>query len=155
MLSSLRISTPPAAQGCPKGADAHPIRKSKFDGQPTLGAARADDSSDTSFFLDSRLVRGFLAPLRTLGSKLYAVPIPSEGSLALSAAETAEAARSVGFEALERATPLEAVRAALAAAPAASADAPLRIVICGSLYLAGWVLQENGTATASPSKSKL
>lgn len=115
--------------------------------------------SGTAFvcaMLRTKDVHGFLSPLRALGGRLYALPIPSEGSLALDASETAEAARAVGFEAVQVASPLEAVRAALAAVPEATAAAPLRIVICGSLYLAGWVLQENGSTdaplTQAPSK---
>ena len=108
--------------------------------------------------LRTKDVHGFLAPLRVLGSTLYAVPIPSEGQLALTASETAAAATAVGFEASEAESPLVAVRRAVAtlAAPTPSAPA-LRIVICGSLYLAGWVLQENGSgeddAAASPQGS--
>ena len=102
--------------------------------------------------LRTKDVRGFLSPLRAQGQALYAVPIPSEGQLALTPPETAEAARAVGFEAVEVGSPLEAVNAAIAAAPEASVDAPLRIVICGSLYLAGWVLQENGPSGTTSSK---
>ena len=68
------------------------------------------------------------------------MPIPSEGHRALSAAETAAAATEAGFETvLELDSPLSAVSHAVERAPPATT---LRVVVCGSLYLAGWVLKE-------------
>jgi dihydrofolate synthase/folylpolyglutamate synthase len=97
--------------------------------------------------LRSKDVGGFLSPLRPLGGTLYALPIPSEGGAAYTAAEMAAAAVDLGFEAYEAATPLDAVRAAAARSCAAPR---LRIVICGSLYLAGWVLAQQREAALQP-----
>ncbi|WP_316013512.1 folylpolyglutamate synthase/dihydrofolate synthase family protein [Roseobacter sp. HKCCA0434] len=84
--------------------------------------------------LNTKDVRGYMAPLAAVAEHLHAVEIPGEAAT-LSAADTAAAARDVGLEASEA----ESVSAALADVPE---DA--RVLICGSLYLAGTVLRENG-----------
>jgi dihydrofolate synthase/folylpolyglutamate synthase len=67
----------------------------------------------------------------------HAVSIPGEANT-LPAAETAAAAREVGIDAGESPSVSNAVRAIAAEDPYA------KILICGSLYLAGRILQENG-----------
>ena len=87
--------------------------------------------------LKTKDVTGYLGHLAKHADSLHAVSIPGEAAT-LSAAETADAARQVGLEAHEAAS----VDAALAAIVA---DAPqARVLICGSLYLAGAILRENG-----------
>ena len=109
--------------------------------------------------LRSKDVRGFLGPLRSCGASLYAVPIPGEGALALRPEETAAAATAVGFDAYVVGSPLEAVHAALSDAlsvapcPEAAGGPPLRMVICGSLYLAGSVLRDQGPGQGSGSRT--
>jgi dihydrofolate synthase/folylpolyglutamate synthase len=80
---------------------------------------------------------GFLKPLAPHARQLEAIAIPGEAN-SLTAEEAAEAARRVGIPA----TP----RTGIAAAVAAAAAPCSRVLICGSLYLAGRVLAENGTA---------
>jgi dihydrofolate synthase/folylpolyglutamate synthase len=80
---------------------------------------------------------GFLRPLAALAVDLYAVDIPGEPAT-LSAAETLAAARGAGHAAVE------ATSVAAAVAAITAADPTGRILICGSLYLAGQVLRENG-----------
>ena len=81
---------------------------------------------------------GYMAPLARVAESLTAVPIAGEPAT-LSAKETAAAARRAGFAAVARAdTVAEALRGIVADAPSA------RVLICGSLYLAGRVLRENG-----------
>jgi dihydrofolate synthase / folylpolyglutamate synthase len=83
---------------------------------------------------------GFFRPFAGLARKVFAVPVPAPASR--DPAELAAAAASAGLDAAASAN----VRAALAAVTAGSdANAPPRILICGSLYLAGSVLAENGT----------
>jgi dihydrofolate synthase/folylpolyglutamate synthase len=82
--------------------------------------------------------RGILQPFAGFARDVHTVPIPGEHK-SLSAADAAAAAHRVGLAA--EAT--ESVRAALSRIVAA-ADGPGRILICGSLYLAGAVLAENG-----------
>ena len=88
--------------------------------------------------LDTKAAGGFLAPLAPLAHSLKAVCIPGEAA-SLSAAAAADLARREGFDA----APAESVMAALGAI-VAQAQRPGRILICGSLYLAGHVLGENG-----------
>jgi dihydrofolate synthase/folylpolyglutamate synthase len=68
---------------------------------------------------------------------LTALSIPGEAAT-LSAAETAQAARDVGLQASDASDITAALSAILADTPQA------RVLICGSLYLAGAVLRENG-----------
>ncbi len=85
----------------------------------------------------TKAAEAFLRLLAPSAASLSAVPIPGEAG-ALNADEAAEAARSAGFAA----EPFEGVAKALAALRSAG---PARVLICGSLYLAGRVLAENGT----------
>jgi dihydrofolate synthase / folylpolyglutamate synthase len=87
--------------------------------------------------LRTKDVAGYLAPLAKVALALHAVSIPGEAAT-LQAAETASAARAVGLEAHEAGAVHEAVAAIAAGTPHA------RILICGSLYLAGHVLRQNG-----------
>lgn len=79
---------------------------------------------------------GYLAPLVPMLEEIHAVSIP-ETEATLSAAETAEAAARAGIAATEAAS----VAAAVTAITAKRRDA--RILVAGSLYLAGAVLREN------------
>src|SRR4029453_10497598 len=87
--------------------------------------------------LDTKEPRQFLRPLAPLVRSLVAVPVPGEHA-SLSAAAVAEHARAVGISATE------AANADAAIAAIARTTEPCRILICGSLYLAGSVLAENG-----------
>ncbi|MCC5970384.1 MAG: bifunctional folylpolyglutamate synthase/dihydrofolate synthase [Pararhodobacter sp.] len=87
--------------------------------------------------LNTKDVRGFMAPLAGLTEGLWAVSIPGEANT-LPAATTAAAATAAGLSAHEA----ESVAAALAQIAAREPFA--RVLICGSLYLAGAILRENG-----------
>jgi dihydrofolate synthase/folylpolyglutamate synthase len=87
--------------------------------------------------LNTKDIRGYLRPLAGRARGLYAVSIPGEGGT-LSAAETARAAGDVGLRAVEAADVAAALSAIVAQEPRA------RALICGSLYLAGRVLRDNG-----------
>jgi dihydrofolate synthase / folylpolyglutamate synthase len=87
--------------------------------------------------LRSHDARALLRPLAPLVTGLAAVAIPGEAN-AFSAEEAAAAAREVGIAAEACNSIADAVRAA------ATGRAPGRALICGSLYLAGRVLAENG-----------
>jgi dihydrofolate synthase/folylpolyglutamate synthase len=80
----------------------------------------------------------YLRPLAPLARSLHGVAIPGEAAT-LPAEATVAAARAAGFA---EATAAPDVATALAAITAAEPDG--RILICGSLYLAGRVLSENG-----------
>jgi dihydrofolate synthase/folylpolyglutamate synthase len=72
-----------------------------------------------------------------LAEGVLAVAIPGE-SATLPASATAQAARDAGLNAEIAESPAAAVATITARTPGA------RILICGSLYLAGQVLRENG-----------
>ncbi|TMM52444.1 bifunctional folylpolyglutamate synthase/dihydrofolate synthase [Sulfitobacter sabulilitoris] len=86
--------------------------------------------------LNTKDVRGYLAPLAGQAASLTAVSIPGEANT-LPAQTTADAARDVGLPA----STADTVAVALQAIVAKDPDA--RVLICGSLYLAGGVLREN------------
>jgi dihydrofolate synthase/folylpolyglutamate synthase len=86
--------------------------------------------------LNTKDVGGYLAPLAAVVTGLAAVSIPGEATLPAEA--TSEAARGVGMKAGVAGSTLVAIREIVAHTPRA------RILICGSLYLAGGILRENG-----------
>nr|WP_237398899.1 folylpolyglutamate synthase/dihydrofolate synthase family protein [Rhodovulum sulfidophilum] len=87
--------------------------------------------------LNTKDVTGFMRPLAAVAESLTAVSIPGEAAT-LPAAETCSAARGAGLDAETAGDVQEAVSRIAARTPGA------RILICGSLYLAGRVLRENG-----------
>ncbi|MEM6303678.1 MAG: folylpolyglutamate synthase/dihydrofolate synthase family protein [Pseudomonadota bacterium] len=86
--------------------------------------------------LNTKDIGGYLRPLAAQVASLHAVSIPGEAAT-LSAEETARMARAAGLEAFEAGSVMEALQAVLAQ------NAQARVLICGSLYLAGNVLREN------------
>ena len=88
--------------------------------------------------LDSKDPAAFLAPLVTRASGLQAVVIPEEDA-SLSADALVRAAASLGLASAEASSVTDAVRRIVG-----DTHGPARILICGSLYLAGQVLAENG-----------
>lgn len=82
---------------------------------------------------------GFLAPFKGLVSHVETVAIPDDPAC-LSPETLVEAARRAGLDASSAPTIEEALKRGLARAGAE----PPRILICGSLYLAGAVLKDNG-----------
>jgi dihydrofolate synthase/folylpolyglutamate synthase len=87
--------------------------------------------------LNTKDVSAFLRPIAPAIRACTSVAIPGEEA-SLSAAEAAQAARAL----LLRATPSEDVATAIRTL-VAGAEAPGRILICGSLYLAGVILAQN------------
>ncbi|UWR11207.1 bifunctional folylpolyglutamate synthase/dihydrofolate synthase [Sulfitobacter mediterraneus] len=86
--------------------------------------------------LNTKDIGGYLRPLAAQAKSLHAVSIPGE-SATLAASETAAAARAEGMEAYEAESVAEALRDIVAK------DQNARVLICGSLYLAGAILREN------------
>ena len=87
--------------------------------------------------LNTKDVTGYMAPLARHVTRLHAVSIPGEKNT-LPAEETRDSARSTGIDAVTAGSVAEALAAIAAADPEA------RVLICGSLYLAGTVLRDNG-----------
>jgi len=86
--------------------------------------------------LNTKDVRGYMDTLAAQTTRLYAVSIPGEKNT-LPAETTRDAARAAGIKADIAASVADAITIIAATAPGA------RILICGSLYLAGSVLREN------------
>jgi len=113
---------------------------------PAAGAALAETLKDWHDrpldliygMLDTKVAAGYLEALAPHVHALKAVRIPGEAA-SLSAETAARYATEAGMEA----APAEDVMQALKAHVAAAGE-PGRILICGSLYLAGHVLRENG-----------
>ena len=87
--------------------------------------------------LNTKDVTGYLAPLAAQAESLTAVSIPGEANT-LSAEDTSAAANRVNLPS----DTADSVADALAAITAK--DPQARVLICGSLYLAGNILRENG-----------
>ncbi len=86
--------------------------------------------------LNTKDVTGYLAPLARQAATLTAVSIPGEANT-LSAEDTAAAAAQVNLPASTASSVGEALSAITTNDPQA------RVLICGSLYLAGNILREN------------
>jgi dihydrofolate synthase / folylpolyglutamate synthase len=131
----------------PKGAELWLDGGHNADGGRVLAAAMADLSDKKqaplvmiSGLLSTKDVHAVLEPFAGLAHELIAVPIP--GQLASrSAQDVADAAAHVGI----RSRTSTSTEQALMSIAAQSWGEPPRILICGSLYLAGEVLAANGT----------
>jgi dihydrofolate synthase/folylpolyglutamate synthase len=92
--------------------------------------------------LKTKDARGFLEPFGGLARHITTVPIDGEPA-SRGAGELYDAARSVGLNATPADDLEDAMMQVEAWTRAQPRDAPPRILICGSLYLAGRVLAEN------------
>jgi dihydrofolate synthase/folylpolyglutamate synthase len=134
----------------PPGADLWLDGGHNPDGGRVLAAAMADleERGDAPLVLVTGMLGtkdadGFLANFAGLARQLVAVPMPSQMA-ARPAEEVAAIATCVGLTA----TTASNVEAALASLANFVWDRPPRVLICGSLYLAGEVLSANGTPPA-------
>ncbi|MEO3427639.1 folylpolyglutamate synthase/dihydrofolate synthase family protein [Pelagibius sp. CAU 1746] len=93
--------------------------------------------------LDTKVAAGYLEALAPLTRALQAVRIPGEAA-SLSAEAAAGHARTAGIDAAPAASVLTAVQRLAQEGIEPGSGKPHRILICGSLYLAGHVLSENG-----------
>jgi len=120
------------------------------DGGRAIAAALADIEERVSRplvlivgMLASKDCAGFLSNFTGLARRIIAVPVPG-AEKGMSAEAVADAARAIGLPATSR----DNLDEALDAARKLDLDPPPRILITGSLYLAGEVLRENGTPPA-------
>lgn len=112
---------------------------------PAAGAALAETLAELPprpthaicGMLSTKDVTGYMRKLVSTVNSLHAVAIPGE-TATLSAEETAAAAAKVGLDAYVASSVDEAVETII------SNDPTSRILICGSLYLAGVILRKNG-----------
>ena len=87
--------------------------------------------------LNTKDIAGYLRPLANVSDSLAAVSIPGEANT-LPAEVTAKEAISVGMKSHEATSVGDAIT------QITQVDPDCRILICGSLYLAGDILKENG-----------
>jgi dihydrofolate synthase/folylpolyglutamate synthase len=90
--------------------------------------------------LTSKDCEGFLRNFAGLTRRIIAIPIEGQKN-AMSPDDISDVARNIGIPAMTRAS----LKAALDATEMLELDPPPRILITGSLYLAGEVLKQNGT----------
>ncbi len=117
------------------------------DGGRAIAAALADLEERVSRplvlivgMLASKDCEGFLRNFAGLARRVIAVPVPA-AEKGLSAEAVADAARAIGLAATSR----DNLAEAFDAVRKLDLEPPPRILITGSLYLAGDVLRENGT----------
>jgi len=117
------------------------------DGGRAIAAALADLEERVSRplvlivgMLATKDCEGFLSNFTGLARRLIAVPVPN-AEKGLPAETVADAARAIGLAATSR----DNLAEAFDAARKLDLEPPPRILITGSLYLAGEVLRENGT----------
>jgi dihydrofolate synthase/folylpolyglutamate synthase len=117
------------------------------DGGRAVAAALADLEERVSRplvlivgMLASKDCEGFLRNFTGLARRMIAVPVPGADK-GLTAEAVADAARAIGLPATSR----DNLGEALEAVRKFDLDPPPRVLITGSLYLAGDVLRENGT----------
>ncbi|WP_207623703.1 bifunctional folylpolyglutamate synthase/dihydrofolate synthase [Rhodobacter calidifons] len=103
----------------------------------TLARMPARETHLICGMLNTKDVTGYMRPLAPQVTRLHAVSIPGEKNT-LPAEATRDAARAVGISAVTAGSVAEALAEISATTPEA------RVLICGSLYLAGTVLRENG-----------
>ncbi|WP_405053989.1 bifunctional folylpolyglutamate synthase/dihydrofolate synthase [Tabrizicola sp.] len=87
--------------------------------------------------LNTKDVVGYMTPLAPMVTRLHAVSIPGEKNT-LAAETTRDAALAAGLNAKAATSVTEAL------AEIANKTPDARVLICGSLYLAGTILRENG-----------
>lgn len=134
-----RLSDGPLARKAPEGELWLDGGHNPAAGQALAAALAAMPKRPTHLIcgmLNTKDIAGYLRPLAAEAASLTAVSIPGEAAT-LPAQATAEAAREVGFEAAEAGSVTAALEAIIAREPHA------RVLICGSLYLAGSVLRES------------
>jgi dihydrofolate synthase/folylpolyglutamate synthase len=88
--------------------------------------------------MESKDAQAFIAPFKGLVERVYTVPIPEEPN-AFSAEDLAEVVGAEGFDVVATSGVPDALTRSQAAL-----EGPGRVLICGSLYLAGHVLKLHG-----------
>ena len=142
-----RLAHGPLVDRAPAGSELWLDGGHNPDGGRAIAAALADLEERVSRplvlivgMLASKDCEGFLGNFAGLARRMIAVSVPGVEK-GLSAEAVADTARAIGISATSR----DNIAEALEAARKLDLDPPPRILITGSLYLAGEVLRENGT----------
>ncbi|TAK46948.1 MAG: bifunctional folylpolyglutamate synthase/dihydrofolate synthase [Xanthobacteraceae bacterium] len=145
-----RLQPGPLAAAAPAGAELWLDGGHNVEGGRIVAAALADLEERVprplvviAGMLANKDARGFLANFAGLTRHVIAVPVPGSDA-GMAPEHLAEVARALGM----RVEIAPDVTAALAALARLAYDVPPRIVITGSLYLAGAVLAANNTPPA-------
>jgi dihydrofolate synthase/folylpolyglutamate synthase len=88
--------------------------------------------------METKDAHAFISPFKGLVERVYTVPIPEEPN-AFSAEALAEVVRAKGFDVVAASSVADALLRSQV-----TLDGPGRVLICGSLYLAGHVLKLHG-----------
>ncbi len=145
-----RLAQGPLVAQAPEGSEVWLDGGHNPEGGRAIAAALADLEERVSRplvlivgMLANKDCEGFLRNFTGLARRMIAVPVPNVEK-SLPAEVVADAARAIGLPATSR----DNLTEALEAARKLDLDPPPRILITGSLYLAGEVLRENGTLPA-------
>lgn len=144
-----RLTKGPLLDLAPKDAEVWLDGGHNPHGAMAVASAMADleERGDRSLYLICGMLRtkdamGFLAPFRGLARHIATVEIPGE-EMSLGAGELYDRARAVGLDAAPAEDVEDAMLQIAAWARVHPKEPAPRILICGSLYLAGEVLREN------------
>jgi dihydrofolate synthase/folylpolyglutamate synthase len=142
-----RLSCGALVRLAPEGAEVWLDGGHNIDGGRVIAAALADLEERVprplvviAGMMANKDAEGFLANFSGLTRHIIAVPIARDGAMPVE--RLAQAGRSLGM----RVETTNGVDVAIASLRRLAYEAPPRILICGSLYLAGEVLAANGTA---------
>ena len=144
-----RLTRGPLIDLAPKDAEVWLDGGHNPHGAMAVASAMADleERGERSLYLICGMLRtkdamGFLAPFRGLARHIATVDIPGE-EMSLGAGELYDRARAVGLDAAPAEDVEDAILQIAAWARVHPKEPAPRILICGSLYLAGEVLREN------------
>ncbi len=145
-----RLSRGPLIDAAPDGAEVWLDGGHNPHGAAAVARAMADfeERAEKPLYLICGMLKtkdavGFLSAFRGLARHVATVDIPGEEA-SLGAGALYDRARAAGLDAAPAEDVEDAVMQIAARARVEPRDAPPRILICGSLYLAGQVLAENG-----------
>ncbi len=144
-----RLHRGPLIEAAPEGAEVWLDGGHNPHGAAAVATAMADleDRGERPLYLVCGMLRtkdafGFLSPFRGLARHVATVTIPGE-AMSLGAGELYDRARAAGIDAAPAEDVEDAMLQISAWTRAHPKEPPPRILICGSLYLAGTVLSEN------------
>ncbi len=144
-----RLTKGPLIDLAPKDAEVWLDGGHNPHGAMAVASAMADleERGERSLYLICGMLRtkdamGFLAPFRGLARHIATVDIPGE-EMSLGAGELYDRARAVGLDAAPAEDVEDAILQIAAWARVHPKEPAPRILICGSLYLAGEVLRDN------------